>query len=115
LFQDKTIDQVARKLVSLHAELDEVLPLYAQARSNYDMIDRWTKDVYYTNIPDEGTEIVKRKFAEISKEYKDHRKGLDAAGERYSKLSAQKTAIIMKIESYRSILSAKKEEVRSLG
>lgn len=114
-FNDKTIEQLSRNLVELHSELDQLFPEYAKAKTEFENLEEWKKNIYYSVMPESGTEIQRKKVAETSEAYEMHIEGLNAARGAYNEAMAKKTSLIMKIETIRTIISAKKEEVRNFG
>lgn len=114
-FKDKTIEQLANNLVVIHGELEDIFPKYSKAKTDFENLEEWKKNIYFMNMPDSGTDTHKKKVAETHEAYEAHLQGLCAAREEYNLLMSKKTSLIMKIETIRTIISAKKEEVRNFG
>lgn len=111
----KNIQELIDELDLCHKKLDSWFVKMIDAQLVYEQLESSEKYVYLKNLPDEGTELVKRKAAETSEEYSTHRKAIHEAKALYKKIYARVEPVKMRIESLRTEISAVKQEARNFS
>ena len=106
----------------LEAELRDCLdrfekyyPKYIDAKIIWEQLEASKKFVYHSNMPDDGPEWKARKQAETSQEYKNHCDAISAAYAKKEKGLSFVKPIEMRIDSLRTVISARKEEIRQFS
>lgn len=108
-----SLADLERMLTVVCSKIEGAALEHARSRSDYDELKNFEKVLLAIHTPEEGTQLAKTNAALKSNEYKIHLEGLAAARKKANEDKAKLDALTSKFEALRTIISARKQEMKS--